>query len=89
MQYSKSNLIRRIRKGEVLEYLFFWGHQPSPDGKVTVSCLSQWWQCEFTDGDLRYCCFGSFDKIEELLRRQVPAVCLCMCFNAVIVENTN
>ena len=27
MQYSKSNLIRRIRKGEVLEYLFFWGHQ--------------------------------------------------------------
>ena len=66
-QYSKSNLIKRICKGEALEYLFFWGHQPLPNGKVTATCLSQWWLCEFTDGDLRYCCFGSFDKIEELL----------------------
>ena len=60
MQYSKSNLIRRIRRGEALEYLFFWGHQPSPDGKITASCLSQWWQCEFTDGDLRYVCAEQF-----------------------------
>lgn len=60
MQYSKSNLIKRICKGEALEYLFFWGHQPSPDGKVTATCLSQWWQCEFTDGDLRYCCAEQF-----------------------------
>lgn len=60
MQYSKSNLIKRICKGEVLEYLFFWGHQPSPNGEVTATCLSQWWPCEFTDGDLRYCCAEQF-----------------------------
>ena len=28
-------------------------------------------------------------RSKSCCRRQVPAVCLCMCFNAVIVENTN
>lgn len=30
-----------------MEFLFFWGHQPSKDGKVTSSCLSQWWPAPF------------------------------------------
>lgn len=47
--YSRSWLIERIRKGEPVEYLFFWGHQPSPDDRITSSCLSQWWPCDFSD----------------------------------------
>lgn len=31
-----------------MKFLFFWGHQPSPDGRVTASCLSQWWPSPFT-----------------------------------------
>jgi ribA/ribD-fused uncharacterized protein len=31
-----------------VKYLFFWGHQPSRDGSVTASCLSQWWPSPFT-----------------------------------------
>ena len=60
MNCSKKNLLDRILQGASVEYLFFWVHQPSPDGKVTASCLSQWWPCEFTDGDLRYCCAEQF-----------------------------
>ena len=47
--YSRSWLIERIRKGEPVEYLFFWGHHPSPGGRITSSCLSQWWPCDFSD----------------------------------------
>ena len=86
MQYSKSNLIKRICKGEALEYLFFWGHQPSSDGKVTASCLCQWWQCEFTDGDLQYVsaeqfmmaakarCFHDEFMLHKILAEKNPAV---------------
>ena len=35
-------------------YLFFWGHQPSKNGTITKSCLSQWWKCKFTVGHLTY-----------------------------------
>ena len=31
-----------------MKYLFFWGHRPSPDGRITASCLSQWWPAPFT-----------------------------------------
>lgn len=31
-----------------MKYLFFWGHQPSRDGSITASCLSQWWPSPFT-----------------------------------------
>lgn len=35
-------------------YIFFWGHQPSKDGKITKSCLSQWWESPFTIYDITY-----------------------------------
>ncbi|MUM16443.1 NADAR family protein [Mycobacterium sp. CBMA271] len=37
-----------------MTYLFFWGHQPLPDGLLGPSCLSQWWPAEFTVEGLRY-----------------------------------
>lgn len=35
-------------RGEDLRYLTFWGHRPAADGRITASCLSQWWPAEFT-----------------------------------------
>lgn len=35
-------------------FLFFWGHQPSKDGRISKSCLSQWWNCDFQVGHLTY-----------------------------------
>lgn len=36
------------------EFLFFWGHQPSKDGKITKSCFSQWWISPFIVNDIKY-----------------------------------
>ncbi|WP_344310183.1 NADAR family protein [Fodinicola feengrottensis] len=40
--------------GQALKFLFFWGHQPAPDGRVTASCLSQWWEADFTVDGVTY-----------------------------------
>ncbi len=40
-------LRQRCSNGEQFDYLYFWGHQPSLDGKVTKSCLSQWYESSF------------------------------------------
>jgi len=37
-----------VRAGQTFRYEFFWGHHPSPDGRITAACLSQWWACAFT-----------------------------------------
>lgn len=39
--------LKNKAEAERVKYLFFWGHQPSKDGSMTASCLSQWWLCEF------------------------------------------
>jgi ribA/ribD-fused uncharacterized protein len=42
-----AQLRRRCSQREPFEYLFFWGHQPSHDGRITASCLSQWYASPF------------------------------------------
>jgi len=37
-----------------LDFLFFWGHRPSRDGRITASCLSQWWPSPFTVNGVTY-----------------------------------
>lgn len=41
-------------RGEQLRYLMFWGHRPAPDGRITASCLSQWWPAAFTIDGVSY-----------------------------------
>ena len=36
------------------EFLFFWGHQPQPDGTTGPGCLSQWWPAPFTVDGVAY-----------------------------------
>ncbi len=47
MKYSLDWLLKKQVKNEVLDFLFFWGHQPRKDGELGISCLSQWWISPF------------------------------------------
>lgn len=51
---NKEALITAFRKGKKLKYIFFWGHQPHPDGQVSKSCFSQWWASSFVIDDITY-----------------------------------
>lgn len=50
MKYS----IEHISELKNVKYLFFWGHQPSRDGSITKSCLSQWWEAPFLVDNASY-----------------------------------
>ena len=47
-------LRQRCSKGEQFRYLFFWGHQPSKNGTITQSCLSQWYATSFEIDGVEY-----------------------------------
>ncbi|MGB0129528.1 MAG: NADAR family protein [Rhodocyclaceae bacterium] len=47
------DLRSRFNSGERLEYVFFWGNQPSKHG-VTPACLSQWYESPFVVEGRRY-----------------------------------
>lgn len=47
MTYNRNWAIEKSKDGEQLDFLFFWGHQPSDDGSITKSCFSQWWVSPF------------------------------------------
>lgn len=44
---SVEQLVRALEEGEAPRFLFFWGHRPAKDGRVTQSCFSQWYEAPF------------------------------------------
>jgi ribA/ribD-fused uncharacterized protein len=54
MHYSTEWLLDQLAQDIRVKYLFFWGHQPSKDGIVTKSCLSQWWAADFVVAGTTY-----------------------------------
>ena len=54
MMLDLDELRRRCAQGEEFRYLFFWGHQPAKDGKITASCLSQWFAASLQIGNVLY-----------------------------------
>jgi ribA/ribD-fused uncharacterized protein len=48
MKYTIENI--KVTNG----FIFFWGHQPSKDGSITKTCLSQWWKSSFTVEGIEY-----------------------------------
>ncbi|WP_235984446.1 NADAR family protein [Mesorhizobium neociceri] len=54
MTYDRSWLEAAFRAKSRAKLLFFWGHQPSKDGRITTSCLSQWWPAPFSVDGLTY-----------------------------------
>lgn len=51
---STRQLVEFIAGGGQPKYLFFWGHQPQPDGSTGKGCFSQWWPAEFTVDGVTY-----------------------------------
>lgn len=51
---SLAELQRATARGETFTYLFFWGHRARRDHKLSPTCLSQWWPCEFVVDGQRY-----------------------------------
>ncbi|MFE1035603.1 NADAR family protein [Streptomyces sp. NPDC058807] len=51
---GREALVGRVRAGERIKYLCFWGHRPRPDGRIGPSCLSQWWPSPFTVAGVEY-----------------------------------
>ena len=43
-----------VHEGAEPDYLLFYGHTPSRGGRITASCLSQWWLGPFTVDGERY-----------------------------------
>ncbi|NLR68232.1 NADAR family protein [Chitinophaga varians] len=54
MSYNNQWLIEKYQRKDKIKYLFFWGHQESPNGTVTQSCLSQWWVAPFRENGITY-----------------------------------
>ena len=48
------SLCRYCDEGKKLEFLLFWGHRPSKDGRITKSCFSQWFPAPFDQGECHY-----------------------------------
>ena len=79
-----AELRRRCSQGEQFRYLFFWGHQPSKDGEITPSCLSQWYAASFEIGGVVYPTaehwmmaskarvFSDGDSLERILKSPDP-----------------
>lgn len=40
--------------GQPIDFLFFWGHRPRPDGTIGPGCLSQWWPAPFAEDGVSY-----------------------------------
>jgi ribA/ribD-fused uncharacterized protein len=47
-------LIAAERRGELPEFLFFWGHRPPARGGVGKPCLSQWYPAAFEVEGITY-----------------------------------
>ena len=65
LKYYLKSLQEDFQKGKYIEYLFFWGHQPSKDGSITKTCLSQWWKSSFRIDDDIYCCMEQYMMAEK------------------------
>lgn len=54
MTYDRRWIEQQFRAKARPKYVFFWGHQPAADGRLTASCLSQWWRAPFSVGNIVY-----------------------------------
>ncbi len=57
-QYTSIRSVEQLRQcsqtGARLKYIFFRGHRQKRTGKVTKSCLSNWFPAPFTEGGINY-----------------------------------
>ncbi|AFC30688.1 hypothetical protein PM3016_3883 [Paenibacillus mucilaginosus 3016] len=65
MYYSIHELQQAYQAGEEMKFLFFWGHTPAADGRITASCLSQWWESPFIVEGEQYSCAEQYMMAEK------------------------
>ncbi len=51
---SATELVRALDDGATARFLFFWGHRPAQDGRITKSCFSQWYEAPFEVDGVAY-----------------------------------
>src|SRR6185312_10223647 len=51
---TRDQLAAAFHRGDQAEWLMFWGHRPEPGGRITISCLSQWYPAAFTVDSIEY-----------------------------------
>lgn len=51
---NQQQLIDYINLGNRAKYLYFWGHRQNPNGFVSKSCLSQWYEASFRLDNVEY-----------------------------------
>ena len=86
MKYDINWLKSLYEQDHPLKYLFFWGHQSRPDGRISESCFSQWWAGHpFEVGGITYVTaehwmmagkarlFGDETALTAILRCENPA----------------
>ena len=59
-KYTRQWLQQEFAAGRKRELCLFWGHQPSEDGQLTKSCLSQWWMEDFYTMADSYLCMEQY-----------------------------
>ena len=84
-KYTLQNVQAQYIAGKKIEYIHFWGHRPSPNGIITKSCFSQWYNSLFEYDGKTYCCMEQFmmahkamlfndDKtLNEIMKNSDPA----------------
>lgn len=65
LRYSIEYIHGKLNESEKLDYLFFWGHQPSKKGNITKTCFSQWWKSEFCIDEDEYYCMEQYMMAEK------------------------
>lgn len=64
MKYSIEKL---SSDNSVTDFVFFWGHTPAKGGEITQTCLSQWWQCNFMEDSIIFCCAEQYMMYKKAL----------------------
>jgi ribA/ribD-fused uncharacterized protein len=85
MKYDINWLIQQQKDNKPLKFIHFWGHQPTKDGSIGTTCLSQWWIQPFKINNIIYPTaehwmmaekarlFKDKDVENEILKAQSPA----------------
>ena len=59
-KYSVEQIRKEFSQGTKLKYTMFWKPDPSSDGSLSESVLSQWWKSDFWAVAHTYCCMEQF-----------------------------
>jgi len=54
MKYNNQWVKEKFDQKESLEFLFFWGHTPRKDEKMSKACFSQWFWSTFVKDEITY-----------------------------------